>query len=267
VPSVLFVAFSNREDAVSLAQSLTTQLIERDVTATFALLDNNNMPYVTGDDLVVSLGGDGTFLRAARVAHQSNARVLGVDLGRVGFLLSTPVEAVVEEVLEALSSDKEEHRLALSVRTPNGDAFAFNEVVVERSTNGQMVRLQTYVDDLEYLLYTADGVLVATPTGSTGYNFSAGGPVVANELSVMVLTPIAPHFTIDRSVVLNGTSSVKLSSIDKTAVVLADGREICALQPNESVVIKQSSHPVRVVVSKNSALIDRLRKGLRDGHA
>lgn len=269
MPQVLLVAFSNRDDAVALAASILEQLRANSVSAEFFLLDDEVQPNIDDRTLVVSFGGDGTFLRAARVAHTAGARVLGVELGKLGFLLNTPVADVLDEVLHALVDESFEPRLALSVRIPglNEDAFAFNEVVVERARNGQMVRVQTFVDEDEYLLYSADGVLVATPTGSTGYNFSAGGPVIANELGVMVLTPIAPHFTIDRSVVLAGNSIVKLTAMDKSAAVLVDGRETAILSPGDSVVVRRNDTPVRVVATRNSELVNRLRKGLREGHA
>jgi NAD+ kinase len=103
-------------------------------------------------------------------------------------------------------------------------------VVVERASAGHMVRLRTYVNDDEYLTYSADGVMVATPTGSTGYNFSAGGPVVEATLPVMILTPVAPHFTIDRSIVVARDKVIRLVADDKPAIIVADGRMIGSLE-------------------------------------
>lgn len=201
---LLFTAFSNRADAMQLAHEAGRQLEDDGVTSSLHLLDVDDVPELDAATLVVSLGGDGTFLKSARLAHAYGARVLAVNLGRLGFLLNVPSTEVVEDAKAALSGDDVVERLALliSVSDSHLEEFALNEVVVERAHAGHMVRLKTYVDDDEYLTYSADGVMVATPTGSTGYNFSAGGPVVEATLPVMILTPVAPHFTIDRSIVV-----------------------------------------------------------------
>jgi NAD+ kinase len=109
--------------------------------------------------------------------------------------------------------------------------------------------------------------MVATPTGSTGYNFSAGGPVVDATLPVMIVTPIAPHFTIDRSIVVSGDKVVKFVVADKPAVVVADGRTIGTLEPGESIDIRRSPTPVRVAATRSFELGFRLRESLREGHA
>jgi len=160
-------------------------------------------------------------------------------------------------------------RLALRITVTGNDVeeFALNEVVVERASAGHMVRLRTYVNDDEYLTYSADGVMVATPTGSTGYNFSAGGPVVDAGLNVVVITPIAPHFTIDRSIVVDSATTVRLVADDKPAVVVADGNQIGVLEPGQSVWVSQSPTPVKVVSSGAFELGVRLRQSLREGHA
>ena len=157
--------------------------------------------------------------------------------------------------------------LRISVSGSDVEAFALNEVVVERASAGHMVRLRTYVNDDEYLTYSADGVMVSTPTGSTGYNFSAGGPVVEATLPVMILTPVAPHFTIDRSIVVGHDKVIRLMADDKPAIIVADGRMIGALEAGQSVEVRQSPMPVRVVATRSFDLAFRLHEGLREGHA
>ena len=206
---VVFAAMSDRDDAVSLAHEAAGHLGREGVGARLVRLDADDAAELDGSDLVVSLGGDGTFLRAARLAHQVGARVLPVDLGRLGFLLSVPADELVTSVRGALASADAVDRLALDIRAPGLEEFALNEVVVERGPGGQMVRVRTYIEGDEYLTYSADGVMVATPTGSTGYSFSCGGPVVDASLQVLILTPIAPHFTIDRSIVVDAAKAVR----------------------------------------------------------
>ena len=130
-----------------------------------------------------------------------------------------------------------------------------------------MVRVKTFVNEEEYLTYSADGVMVSTPTGSTGYNFSAGGPVVDASLALMILTPIAPHFTIDRSIVVPVDNVIRLQVDDKPALLVADGRTIGALEPGQYVEVRQSPTPVHLVATQRFDLATRLRRSLREGHA
>jgi hypothetical protein len=119
----------------------------------------------------------------------------------------------------------------------------------------------------QYLMYSADGVMVSTPTGSTGYNFSAGGPVVEATVPVMILTPVAPHFTIDRSIVVADDKVIRLVAEDKPALIVADGQGIGTLEPGQFVEVRKSPTPVRVVATRSFDLAFRLHESLREGHA
>ena len=266
---LLFTAFTNREDAVALAHEVGGRLGAEGLESQTFFLDSSDAPDLDPSDLVISLGGDGTFLRAARLAHRFGARVLAVNLGRLGFLLNVPPDELIDDVKHSLRHDHVVERLALSIALPGGQAeeFALNEVVLERAHAGNMVRVRSFVDDDEYLTYSADGVMVATPTGSTGYNFSAGGPVVEATLKVMMITPIAPHFTIDRSIVVDGDKVVRLVTLHKSAEIVADGRSIGSLAAGESIAVSKSPAPVRVVATRSFELGFRLRESLREGHA
>lgn len=267
--TIIFTAFSNRTDALDLANAAVEGLATSGVPARVHHLDGGDAGELTDESLVISLGGDGTFLRAARLAHAHGSMILPVNLGTRGFLLDVPSNQIVSSVLDALHAPRVIPRLALDI-TIEGSAttdFALNEVVVERQRVGHMVLVKTFVDGDEYLTYSADGVLVSTPTGSTGYNFSAGGPVVSAALAVMMITPIAPHFTIDRSIVVDAASTVRLVAEKKAAAVVADGNEIGVLEPGQSVRVVRSPTPVRVVSSGAFDLGVRLRQNLREGHA
>ena len=266
---LLFTAFSNRDDAIKLARDVGERLASEGIGSTLHLLDSSEPPALDASTLVVSLGGDGTFLRAARLAHAVGARVVAVNLGQLGFLLNVPSTEIAENVKGALENNFVSERLALEISFSgsNVSEFALNEVVVERASAGHMVKVKTYVDEEEYLTYTADGVMVATPTGSTGYNFSAGGPVVDTSLSLMILTPIAPHFTIDRSIVVPDNKVIRLVVIDKPAVLVADGRSIGPLAPDQFVEVRQNPSPAHVVATRSFDLATRLRRSLREGHA
>lgn len=266
---LLFTVFSNRLDALEVARQAADGLKAEGVSSEVHLLNSNERPELDEHTLVVSLGGDGTFLQSARLAHAHGARVLAVNLGRLGFLLNVPSNEIVESVNDALEHNQVVERLALSISFDGSSEqeFALNEVVVERAHAGHMVRVKTYVADDEFLTYSADGVMVATPTGSTGYNFSAGGPVMDTTLQAMVITPIAPHFTIDRSIVVDGDKVVRLVADNKPAIIVADGHTIGALTPGQEIVVRRSSRPVRVVATRSFDLGFRLRESLREGHA
>lgn len=269
MPQLLFSAFSNREDAVELAREVGTRLHAQGVTSVLHLLDTDNEPDLDATSMVVSLGGDGTFLKSARLAHRYGSKVLAVNLGRLGFLLNVPPSELLGNIQHSLVHHHVVDRLALQISMPDGttDEFALNEVVVEREQSGTMVRVKSYVGVDEFLTYSADGVMVATPTGSTGYNFSAGGPVIDTTLSVMVVTPVAPHFTIDRSIVVDGQQVVRLVADNKPAAIVADGQRIGSLQPGEAIEVRKSPQPVRVVATRSFELGFRLRESLREGHA
>ncbi len=269
MPQLLLTAFSNRGDAVQLAHEISHRLKGEGYSSTLHLIDVDHEPDIDVETLVVSLGGDGTFLKSARLAHRVGAKVLAVNLGRLGFLLNVPPTAIIDDIKGAFTGSDVAERLALRISVSNSDLneFALNEVVIERAHAGHMVRLRTFVDQEEFLTYSADGVMVASPTGSTGYNFSAGGPVVDATLPVMILTPIAPHFTINRSIVVAEDRVIRLVADNKPAMIVADGQAIGSLEPGQYVEVRKSPTPVRVVATRSFDLAYRLRESLREGHA
>jgi NAD+ kinase len=269
VSNLLFTAFSNRADAVKLAREVSGRLKSEGFTSSLQMLDDHDHADIDVSTVVISLGGDGTFLQSARLAHRAGARILAVNLGRLGFLLNVPPSELIENIRLAVASDHVAERLALQISVSGTDIheFALNEALVERASAGHMVRVKTFIDDEEFLTYSADGVMVATPTGSTGYNFSAGGPVVEATLPVMVMTPIAPHFTINRSIVVADNKVIKILADDKPAAVIADGHAFGHLEPGQHVEVRKSPTPVRVVATKSFDMAFRLRESLREGHA
>ena len=267
---VLLVAYESRPDAVELASITKQQLDAQGIATEIAVVGTAPLaPQLNAESIVVSLGGDGTFLRAARFAHASSATVMGVNLGRVGFLVPAQPSEIVSQVTSYLAGNAlVEDRIVLDVRLSDGTHdIAINEVVVERSQAGHMVRLKTFIGGDEFLTYSADGVLVATPTGSTGYNFSAGGPVMATNLANMVMTPIAPHFTVDRSIVVSGGTEISMSVLDRPGLVVADGMRLGSIEPGENLTICSHATPIRVALSPDSKFGARLRHSLREGHA
>ena len=207
---VAFVVHEGRATAVETAETLRRDLEAESVGTRIARGPDD----VRDDrpDLVVSVGGDGTFLRAARVAAEADCPVLGVKVGRLGFL--TEIEpgpgaiALVRAALEGRA--RVEERLAVMAEPADGNPFppqwAMNEIMVEKWTRHRLVRLAVHVGDEYVTTFSADGVIVATPTGSTAYSFSARGPIVSPGVPCLVVTPIAAHMVFDRSFVLGAGS-------------------------------------------------------------
>jgi NAD+ kinase len=206
--------------------------------------------------VAVSMGGDGTFLRVVRLAWTDDVPVLGVNFGRVGYL----PDLVPDQVRVALSrvfsgTAVIEARCALEVTITDrskGDAvssyLALNEVVVEKIDFGHTVRLATSIDGEDVFTYSADGVIIATPTGSTAYNLSARGPILSPGLRAMVVTPVAPHLSLDRSLVLTDTQQVTVRiAPDRVAALVVDGQDVGRLEPGSTVTCHVPVRPVRVV--------------------
>ncbi len=270
---VLLVVHGTRTDAVKLAEATAERLAEAGTEAELVTLEGRPVDadleaVPTGTTLVVSLGGDGTFLRAARVARAADCPVLGVNFGRLGFLLEVAPEEFDDVLVEAIAGTaRVELRVGLHVEAPGVDAFALNELALEKTVPGHMVRVATAVNGEHLLTYAADGIVVATPTGSTAYNLSAGGPVVSPALDVLVLTPVAPHFTIDRSIVIGANEEVELTVLEHLpALLVADGALLAELPPGSTVRVRRDPRAVKVIVGSRHGVGARLRASLREGH-
>ena len=203
--------------------------------------------------LVISVGGDGTFLRGAHVAAAADAPVLGVKVGRMGFLTEVDPEEAEPLIRAVLSGTaRVEERLAVTAEPERGDGFeaqwALNEIMVEKRARHRLIRLAVWVDGDYVTTFSADGVIVATPTGSTAYSFSARGPIVAPDVECLVLTPIAAHMVFDRSFVLGAAQQVTLEVRgDEPGLLSADGRETLELSIGSRIRIRASSRPARLV--------------------
>lgn len=245
---------------------------------------------ISGADLAVSLGGDGTFLRLVPLAYTAGVPILGVNFGRLGYLLEVEPAELLPVLERSLAGDARiEKRIVLAVNvdgslTPaagddrslpgDGDIcpsdrrwwVALNEMVAEKTVPGHMVRFSTAVDGDEFLAYQADGVLVASPTGSTAYNLSAGGPVLAPRLPAMVMTPVAAHLAIDRSLVLRSDQVATVTVLPgRPAVLVIDGREAGRLAPGSTVVCRVAPEPLKVVCPGDRGFAGPLRRALSLG--
>jgi NAD+ kinase len=214
---------------------------------------------LAGTDVLIVLGGDGTFLRAAQAVMESEADVplLGINVGKVGFL--SKVEAVaIERVLGQLAAGEYgiERRMALEglIHAKTGGTepprrlVALNDVVIARGALARVVRLATDIDNSHLATFVADGLVVASPTGSTGYSFSAGGPILDPTARNLVVTPIAGYLATIRSVVVGPASVVRCRVVSANeALVSVDGREDIPIEVGDVVEIRAIERPVRLV--------------------
>lgn len=200
-------------------------------------------------DMVLAVGGDGTMLAAVRRALAWDVPVLGFNLGTLGFLSEAePAEA--KEVVKRLLEDdyKVEERLTVSASIGETSAVGVNDVVVEKIDSTRLVSLSVVVDGAQFTTYRADGLVVATPTGSTAYSFSAGGPLVDPRVSVLVMTPVASHALFDRSLVLPETSVIEVTvSGERLVRVNVDKGDLGQLGAGEKVIIRRGDRPARFV--------------------
>jgi NAD+ kinase len=246
------ITHPRRASALAAAESLVAQL-ENESVETIRVPDDPGLEPATGLDLVVSVGGDGTFLRAALVAARAGCPVLGVKVGRMGFLTEVEPGEALGLINTVLAGDARiEERLALTAEPVDGARFqpqwALNEIMVEKESRHRLVRLRVEVDGVYVTTFSADGVIVATPTGSTAYSFSARGPIVGPELDSLVVTPIAAHMVFDRSFVLGPERVVELRvEAEENALVSADGRESVELRVGGGVRIRRADQPARLV--------------------
>jgi NAD+ kinase len=206
-----------------------------------------------GLDLAVSIGGDGTMLRTVDLIGEASVPVLGVNVGTLGYLTQVEPEDLVDALARCQAGDyRVEERMLLSVTTDADiepfHASALNEVVVEKTPMGHTVRLSVDLDGDFFTTYAADGLIVATPTGSTAYSFSARGPIVAPEHRALILNPVAPHMLFDRALVLEPETRVRIEVAGpRPATVSVDGRNLGELADGDAIVCTASEHSARLV--------------------
>lgn len=226
-------------------------------------------------DLVVALGGDGTFLRASRLVVGTPTPVLGVNLGRLGFLTAIPdsrLEEGLAEVVAGRSIIDHRFRLQAVIQTDGKDKaghfFALNDIVVHTTGAARVTPLTLHVgdpDDLEEVgSFGADGVIVATPTGSTAYSMSAGGPIIGPDVEAIVVTPICPHSLAVRPLVLPSAETVSVGSLDPAGEhqVTVDGQVVHQLDPGDRVVVRRESDPLALVRLPGQTFFNTMRRKL-----
>lgn len=261
------VVHTDRDDAVEAARGAVQRLRERGaavVTVDGALWERERRDEVElrpqetfgqGLDLVLAFGGDGTLLRAAYLSRDRGVPLLGVNLGRLGFLSEVEagdLDAALDRVLAGDYTVEQRMTLAVEVRDANGDlagtSWALNEASVERVSPQRLMVFEVGVSGTSLARVPADAVICATPTGSTAYAFSARGPIVSPTLEAILLVAVAPHSLFDRTIVVGAEEQLRVVPVDGGgATVSLDGRESLSIPHGGSVAVARGAIPVRMV--------------------
>ncbi len=253
-----FVVHPDREAAHFAADRLVGWLEERGIDCRWFRDEGTGnaaraLEFAQGLDLIVSVGGDGTFLHAAHVASKVSCPILGVKVGRLGFLTEVEPDEAAALLQRALDGTMPiEERIAVVAEAQGSSSFepqwALNEIIVEKKARHRLVRLALYVDGVYVTTFSADGVIVATPTGSTAYSFSSGGPIVTPTIPCLLVTPVAAHMVFDRSLVIDAAEVVTLEVVgEEDGLLSADGRESLELPIGASVRIGRAPNPALMV--------------------
>ncbi|HSM02849.1 MAG TPA: NAD(+)/NADH kinase [Acidimicrobiia bacterium] len=252
------VLHPSRESSAEIAGKVALAAIERGFEVVIAESDAGRVPAASPHpfdpsldaDFIIAVGGDGTVLQAARIARAAESPILGVNAGTVGFLAEVD-PARAGDALDALASGdfRISSRMTLSAELPDGThADGLNDVVVEKVVSQHVVGIQVSVEGERLAEYRADAIIVATPTGSTAYTFSAGGPLVDPELDSLIMTAVAPHNLFGRAIVFRPDITLELTvSSDRPARVNVDGRAQADLSPGDVVRVSRGDQPVPLV--------------------
>ncbi len=222
-------------------------------------------------DFLFSIGGDGTLLKSVTLVRDSNIPILGINAGRLGFISSVSTDQLESAINDVLKNKYEiKKRTLLCLETGNklfGNVnYALNEVAVVKKDTSSMIRVDAFIDDEFLNSYWADGLIIATPTGSTGYSLSCGGPIIVPGSENIVITPIAPHNLNVRPIVLTDHSKIKLKVVDRDqlALVSLDSR-FRAFDSSIDLIIKKANFNINLVEPHSNSFISTIRSKLMWG--
>lgn len=264
-----------REDAVAHAKRAAAYLQQAGVSVTaeddaVAYLGEDVIPFsqAHGADVIITLGGDGTLLRGAQYALRWDAALLGVNLGRVGFLAEIEPE-MLETALDMVigGTYRTENRPVLEVTSGGQTWYGLNDVVVSRGGYSRLITIDALVDGDSTGRYVADGLIVATPTGSTGYCLSAGGPVVSPKVDCMIITPICAHTLQHRPSVVHGGAHIRLSLRPEdiqSAALEVDGQTCAELTAGMSVEVRKDERALRLIRMREGRFFQLVRDKLTE---
>ena len=281
---ILIVAHTGRPEPIDAALRVISAVLEAGATPVLPPEEHRDLGQVeakihdiailgagveaTDLEIAIVLGGDGTILRAAELVRGSGAPVLGINLGHVGFLAEIDRDDMDAAVRRIIERDYEvEDRLALSVRVIDRDGqvvfdtWALNEATVEKASRERMIEVVLEIDGRPLSSFGCDGMVISTPTGSTAYNFSAGGPVIWPDVHAIAVVPLSAHALFARPVVVSPDAAVAIEMLERTSgtgILWCDGRRSHDLPPGARVVVRRSADPVRLARLHPTAFTNRL---------
>ena len=207
-------------------------------------------------DLVIAIGGDGTMLYASRLARESGTAILGINRGRLGFLADVTPDEMIASIDQVLDGNySRDSRLLLEARLisqsgAQSSAFALNDVVLKRRETGRMVDFLTRIDGNYVNTHSGDGLIVATPTGSTAYSLSCGGPIISPQLDAVVVVPVCPHTLTDRPLVIPADQAIEVTLLERDetkASITVDGHAVGEIRPDDKLTISAAAKRVTLI--------------------
>jgi NAD+ kinase len=273
--SAYLMMHPDREDREAIAEKIAALLRAEDMAISAeprlkeALGGRVAFDPVSAPDFVIAVGGDGTFLSAVQTALRLDIPVLGINTGHIGFLIEINIEQL-PAMCKRLKTGEYivESRMMLDVvRAGKTVATALNDVVISRAGYARLITVKASVADDLVARYMADGLIVSTPTGSTGYSLSAGGPIVCPEVDCILLSPVCPHSLQHRPVVAGASQeiTVELDCDPQQQVQLdVDGRMICKLETCESIIVRRSEKSAKLIRFGSQSFFHRIRDKLSE---
>lgn len=272
MPTAAIVTNKTKDKDGKITQKIASVLQEKYDVLYDGDFDNDNIHKMyERADVIVTLGGDGTLLGTAKYASAYNIPILGINLGNLGFMTDVEAENAREALEKFLKNDyKIEKRFMVDalVTRQNGQKemlCALNDIVVTRASYQRMVAFDVFVNGDHLATYQGDGLVVATPTGSTAYSMSAGGPVVDPGLDVCIITPVCPHTMSSKPVIVPGIATIDIvfkSTFDDMAMVTADGQSGITLGEGDIITIKGSDKTTGIIKTSNISFCEILNRKL-----
>lgn len=274
---------TSKEDIVKVVELFVRKLEKRNFQCTFSndfhkLVDKNslfnnhkfhsNNELFSKNDLIVSIGGDGTLLTTSYEGRESGTPMLGINFGKLGFLAEYEINNL-DRLIDELEKGEYiiEERMTLCGECSDGteeNLFAINDIVIDKGQWPKMINIELRIDDKYVSTFSADGIIISTPTGSTGYSLSVGGPVVNPIAKVITISPISPHTLTMRPLVVGDNQKVKLvvTSAEERIHVSCDGQRVTHYNSPKEIHIKSSQTPIKLLRTKSTSYYDTLRNKL-----
>lgn len=245
--------------------------IQSDIAGKLGIKDEklDEEAVLSESDVMICLGGDGTFLKVSRKAHKKELPILGINLGTMGFLTEVEKKDIDEAIIHIINGKYEiETRIMLQAKvlrdgTLLGEDTALNDIVISRGALSRILHVKTYINNVFVDSFPGDGLIVSSPTGSTAYSLSCGGPIVEPDLDLIIVTPICPHILYTRSFITSGTRTVKVivdESYSHTAMVTVDGQEGYEIRGGDIVEIRKAESTVKLIRINPRDFFSILRK-------